>query len=84
MANKLGDPEDRLLRKQDKKRSIEDMVRAKLSDVCTFTPKINRKSRYIDEKNSVLTENLAHSSVSRHEKLYNLMMRNKQYEMLKR
>lgn len=84
IAAKLGDPEERLYRKKQKKRNIEDMVKAKLSNACTFTPKINRKSRYLDEKNALLKENITHSKVSRHEKLYNLMMKSKQTEMLKR
>ena len=70
IASKLGDPVDRLVRFAGaKKRQIEDDARTKMFSDCTFTPKINRKSRYLDEKNMILRDNTG-LSVSRHDKLY--------------
>lgn len=61
------------------------MVKRKMEKICTFTPKINRKSRYLDEKSSFMKgERCSSRSQSRHEQLYALMMKNKFQENKKR
>lgn len=70
IASKLGDPAERLLADASvKKRRIEESVRHKMSFDCTFTPKINRKSRYLDERKMIIKDSTG-LSVSRHDKLY--------------
>jgi len=70
IASKLGDPVDRLVHGVTaRKKHIEDVVKLKINNDCTFTPKINRKSRFIDEKSMILNENSG-LQVSRHDKLY--------------
>ena len=70
IASKMGDPADRLLANVSvKKRKIEESVRHKMSFDCTFTPKINKKSRYLDERKMIIKDSTG-LSVSRHDKLY--------------
>lgn len=81
MASKLGDPNNRLMSSKSVKKSrMEDAVKKKLLEACTFTPKINRKSRFIDERLNDEEEELP----TRHEKLYNLRLENKKLEIQKR
>ena len=70
IASKMGDPVDRLVNcVGEKKKQSEDVWNLKMSADCTFTPKINRKSRYLDERNMILKDRTG-LSVSRHDKLY--------------
>lgn len=82
IASRLEEPSKRLISKKVKsKRKIEDIVKDKMERMCTFTPKINRKSRYIDEKSNIFAN---HEKPARHDKLYSLMMKSKMSEMIKR
>lgn len=70
IASKMGDPGERLVNNmQNRRKNIEDMVKSRLQNDCSFTPKINRKSRFIDEKNMLIND-LNGFAVSRHQKLY--------------
>ena len=73
IAANFGDPRERLVSKRNDHKSMNDY---ELKE-CTFTPKINRKSRYLDDK---IEEDICDNNQTRHEQLYNKMLEYKQHK----